>query len=300
MDMENNTLIITLCWELYEAGMPKAMIAKRLQKHRETVHIWIKGIMEYGLLGFLGRYERAKKGERRRRQVDPIVKRRVWDIRECEWQCCGQKIQYFLETEYGIHLSVPKIYEILAERYIIRSRWRKNHPRGAIPEAYRPREVVQMDTIDFGGLYAFTGIDIFTREADILLAPELTSRHGLRFLCQSMERRFDKHVHLIQTDGGPEFKAEFLSRVYAFCDRHRIARPYRKNEQSYIESFNRTVRKECLGWNTYRADELEECTAMVESFLKRYHYHRPHMGLGMRPPLTTTEMEADCRIFTEN
>jgi len=285
MDMQNATLV-TLCWELYEQGMPKARIAARLGKHRETIHLWIKAIQQYGLLDFLGRYEQAKKGERRSRQVDALVKRWVWDIREREYQCCGQKIQYFLEREHGIHLSVPKIYEILAEKYIVRSRWKKNHVRGPTPEASRPREVIQMDSIDFGGLFAFTAIDIFTREADIFLAPELTASYGLRFLCQSMERRFDKHVNLLQTDGGPEFKADFLNALPAFCDRHRIARPYRKNEQSYIESFNRTVRKECLGWNVYRADELQACTGLVESFLTRYHYHRPHLGLGMRPPLT--------------
>ena len=143
-----------------------------------------------------------------------------------------------------------------------------------------------MDSVDFGGLFAFTAVDIFTREADVFLAPELTARYGLRFLKQSMVRRFDSHVHLVQTDGGPEFKADFLADITAYCDWHRVARPYRKNEQSYIESFNRTLRKECLGWSTYRTDELKECTEMVESFLKRYHYHRPHLGLGMRPPLT--------------
>ena len=42
-------------------------------------------------------------------------------IRGREYESCGQKIQYFLNFEYGIHLSVPKIYEILAEKYIIRS-----------------------------------------------------------------------------------------------------------------------------------------------------------------------------------
>ncbi len=153
-----------------------------------------------------------------------------------------------------------------------------------------------MDTIDFGDIYAFTAIDIFTREADILLTPELTARYGYKFLLQSMKRRFDGHVHLIQTDGGPEFKAEFTRNISSFCDRHRIARPYRKNEQSYIESFNRTVRKECLGWSKYRNRQLRECREMVESFLKRYHYHRPHMSLDMKPPLK----EVDCRIFTEN
>ena len=168
---------------------------------------------------------------------------------------------------------------------MILSKWKRNKERGLIPEASMPGEVIQMDTIDFGDIYAFTAIDIFTREADILLVPKLTARYGSLFLVQSMKRRFGGHVQLIQTDGGPEFKADFIKHVHKFCDRHRIARPYRKNEQSYIESFNRTVRKECLGWSKYRIDQLSECTEMVESFLKRYHYHRPHMGIGMKPPL---------------
>ena len=102
-----------------------------------------------------------------------------------------------------------------------------------------------------------------------------------------MRRRFGGHVKQLQTDGCPEFKAEFKSNTPLFCDRHRVARPYRKNEQSYIESFNRTVRKECLGWTKYRITQLSECQDMAEIFLKRYHYHRPHMGKGMRPPLSS-------------
>lgn len=298
MDMQNSTLI-TLCWELYEQGIPKSHIAQQLLKNRETIHIWIKGVEQYGLLHFLDRYEQAKKGERKKRQVDPVVKRLVWNIREREFHCCGQKIQYFLHNEYGIHLCVPKIYEILEEKYVIRSKWKKNKGRGPIPEASRPREVIQMDTIDFGDIYAFTAIDIYTREADILLAPELTARYGYRFLSQSMNRRFDSHANLIQTDGGPEFKADFTLHVHSFCDRHRIARPYRKNEQSYIESFNRTVRKECLGWVNYKTNQLRECRGMAESFLERYHGHRPHMDIGMKPP-SQYKREVDCRIFTEN
>jgi len=115
MDMQNSTLI-TLCWELYEQGMPKSRIAERLGKHRETIHIWIKNVERYGLLPFLERYEQAKKGERKRRQVDPIVKRFVWKIREREFHCCGQKIQYFLEREHGIHLSVVN-FIVVVRRY---------------------------------------------------------------------------------------------------------------------------------------------------------------------------------------
>lgn len=286
MDMHNITKI-TLAWELYEAGIQKKDIAQNLEVNRDTIRLWIKGIHHSGLLTFLDCYQNAKKGEREKRQVDPILKRRVWEIREREMDCCGQKIQYFLKQEYKSHISVPKIYEILKEKYTIRSKWKKNKERGLIPEADKPREVIQMDTVDYGELFAFTGIDIFTREADVFIAPELTAQFGYQFLLQSMKRRFNNHVHLLQTDGGPEFKEEFKKHVHEFCDRHRIARPYRKNEQSYIESFNRSFWKECLGWTKYRKYQLSYCQDMVESFLERYHYHRPHTGIGMnmKPPL---------------
>ena len=285
MDMSNLTLI-TLAWELYQQGVSKSRIAKRLGKNRETIHLWLKGIEAEGLLPFLGRYQQAKKGPRTARQVDPLVKRWVWEMREREAQCCGQKIAYFLELEHGVHLSVPKVYEILRERYVIRSKWKKNHLRGPVPRATAPRQVVQMDSILLGGLYAFTGIDIYTREADILVAPALTAAYGRAFLDRAMARRFGGHVALIQTDGGSEFKDAFLARVAAYCDRHRVARPYKKNEQAYIESFNRTVRKECLGWGRYSAADLPSCQVAAEAFLERYHYHRPHLGLGLRTPLT--------------
>jgi transposase len=259
MDMTNLTLI-TLAWELHEQGVPKIHIAQRLGKHRETIILWIQGVERYGLLEFLDHYGRAKKVPRIHRQVDPILKRWVWEIREREADCCGEKIAYYLKKERTISLAPSKIYEILHEKYTLRTKWKKNHERGPIPTSSKPREVVQMDSVDFGGLFAFTGIDIYTREVDVLLAPALTAQYGNQFLIQSMTRRFDGHVHLLQTDGGPEFKEEFKNHVHLYCDRHRIARPYRKNEQSYIESFNRSLRKECLGWIKYRTHQLAQCT----------------------------------------
>lgn len=286
MDMQNTTKI-TLAWELHEAGVTQKDIAAQLIVNRDTLRVWFHGVAQYGLLPFLDRYIQAKKGPRVRRQIDPVIKRYVWDIREREMDCCGEKIQYYLERDYHIHLAASTIYTILAEKYILRSKWKKNQERGFIPEATKPQEVIQMDSVDFGGLFAFTGIDIYTREADIFVAPQLTAGYGYHFLQQSMTRRFHRHVHLVQTDGGSEFKEEFKQHVTEFCDRHRVARPYKKNEQSYIESFNRTVRKECLGWTKYRASDLLRCTYLVEHFLDRYHYDRPHMGLEMRPPLST-------------
>ncbi len=286
MDM-NQLTKITLAWELYEQGLPKVHIAKRLGVHRETVGLWTTQIEKnpLGLEGFLDSYVKAKKGLRSKRQIDPILKRWIWELRERENDCCGQKIQYFLEKEHGVKPAVSKIYEVLAQKYVIKSRWKKNQARGPIPVAQRAREVIQVDSVDFGKVYAFTAIDIFTREADIILRPALTSWDAMIFLELCMRRRFGGHTELLQADGGPEFKNEFKRKALCYANRFRIARPYRKNEQSYIESFNRTVRKECLGWNKYHSSQIKELNPLVEEFLNNYHYHRPHLGLGLRPPL---------------
>lgn len=284
MGVLNKTKII-LCKELLDEGVPKVHIANRLEVNRDTVRLWSKEISNLGLTGFLDKYEASKKGQRVKRQVDPILKRWVWEIRDRESDCCGQKILYFLKKEHHTSISVPKIYEILAEKYEIKSKWKKNQKRGLVPKATHPREVIQMDTVDFGDVFAFTGIDIFSKEADVILFPSLTSHDGLMYLETAMDRRFNSHSDLIQTDGGPEFKDEFKLNVLRFTNRHRIARPYKKNEQSYIESFNRSLRKECLGWTKYKKSQVNELNNMVLNYLDKYHYHRPHLGLGMKTPL---------------
>ncbi len=61
MDMHILTQL-TLAFELAEQGVSHTKIAAHLGKHRETIGLWLKGIAEYGLLGFLDRHAQAKKG----------------------------------------------------------------------------------------------------------------------------------------------------------------------------------------------------------------------------------------------
>jgi transposase len=282
--MEVNQLTkITLAWELFEQAVSKAHIANQLAITRETVYIWIKGIQELGLLEFLEQYTNAKKGERRKRKIDGLLKSRVYRLREENRDCCGQKIKEFLSDEYGIELSTTTIYKILGEKYLLRSKWKKNQARGPIPEAFNPREVIQMDTVDFGQIFAFTGVDIFTKEVSVKLYESLTAKDGLDFLTLSFQNRFN-HVELLQTDGGSEFKAEFRSNVFKYADRFRVARPYKKNEQSYIESFNRSLRKECLGWSKYKQNDIPNLEKELNDYLVYYHNKRPHMSLNMMTP----------------
>lgn len=280
----NQITKITLAWELFEQEVPKSHIAHRLEIHRETIGIWIKGIENNpaGLPGFIDQYLRAKKGKRAKRKLDGLLKKRIWKIRDENRDCCGQKISKYLLDQYGICLSVPTIYKVLREKYQLKSRWKKNQARGPVPQATSPREVIQMDSLDFGWVFAFSSIDVFTKEALVSLYPSLTSREGLDFLKQAILRF--KHTQILQADGGREFKSHFRKNVFKFADRFRIARPYRKNEQAYIESFNRSLRKECLGWGKYRSKQIPALKKELTEYLEYYHNQRAHLSLGLKTP----------------
>lgn len=277
---------IILAHELLEQGMSQTGVAKRLGISRRTVIRWTQAIQTHGSLeAFLEHYQQAKSGPRRKRKRDQLLKQRIWTLREKYRQCCGQKLQYFLQQEYGMQVSVTTIYRVLSEKYQLRARGRRNQSHGPIPLAQAPRQVVQMDSVVFGEVFAFTAIDIFSKESAVLLRPTLEAADGQAFLHSCMPSRFDGFVETIQTDGGHEFKGVFQQEVTLYCAHHRVARPYKKNEQSFVESFNRSLRRECLGWAKYRATEIPQLTAWVEEWLHYYHYQRPHLSLGLRPPL---------------
>ena len=143
--MEKATEIV-LAQELFEQGLSKSAIARRLGRERETIRLWLRwlrGIEQHGQKGFLDKSAAACKAPRPRRQVDVLVKRWIWQIREREHDCCGQKIAYFLKKEHDVNLSVPKIYEVLAEKYVLRcklrSKWKKNKVRGDVCAGMCPR-----------------------------------------------------------------------------------------------------------------------------------------------------------------
>ncbi len=278
---------LELAWELDRAGVKVSVIAQQVGKHRATVYRWLRGMRSVGLREFVGEYKNAKKRPRRRK-VDPYVERRILSIRAEHCDCCGEKIVYWLNKE-RIDLSRSTVYRVLNRHLRLRPKGRRNRPRGPVPRSEGPREVIQMDTVDFGGLFAYTAIDTYTREAQVILLPSLTGEDGRKALDAVMA--YFGSCKVLQTDGGREFMGEFEQRVGCYAQRHRVARPYRQNEQAFVESFHRTLRKECLGWWKYKPSDREQLQEEVQEYLDYYHYQRPHLGLGMRPPLPSA-----CRI----
>lgn len=280
--LEESVTAIHVCWQLFKSGISPELIPEKVGHHRATVYRWIDGVRRLGINEFIRRYRKAKKG-RRHRKTNPVVKSHILAIREAKRGCCGEKIRYFLKKEYGEILSVSTIYRILGERYELRSRWKKNVRRGKpLNKAVKPREIIQADTVDFGKVFAFTSIDIFTKEPVVVLKSSLDAASG----AQALKKQLSVFgpIASIQRDGGPEFKAEWNTLARKKVPIVRTARPYRKNEQAFIERFNGILRKECLGYGPYKPSQIPQLQKRLDAFMDYYLNERPHLSLNMQTP----------------
>ncbi len=276
----NTITKIHACWSLYEQGVSPEDIPRPACRHRATVYRWLKKIKRDGIKQFIRDYRDAKKG-RRRRKTDATLKDKVSRIRDEKRRCCGQKIKLYLHRDYGDDLSVSTIYRILNERYRLRKR--KNGKRGkTLRQGEMPRQVLRVDTVGLGSLYAFTAIDTFTRGASVALKEKLTAKAGEEALSEQL--RFLGPAERIQRDGGPEFRKEWEMSARKHVSVIRTAKPYKKNEQAFIERFNGVLRKECVGYTKYKKSDLPWLRERVNEHLTCYRYDRPHMGLNMLTP----------------
>ncbi len=284
-----NSNKVEIVFSLWQAGVHPEQISAQLNIHRATTYRWIKDFQHLGLNRTLIKRSKSK-SRTQSRKINQVVKNRIYKIRKDKRDCCGEKIRYYYKQEYGETISVGKIYEVLREKYSLSSKYKKEKKYGEAPRGITDRDVVQGDTVDFGNIYAYTYVDTFNRQGFVDLELDLESMSGYASLLALSE--VFQSINILQTDGGPEFKGEFQRNILNYAKVHRVSRAYKKNEQSFIESFNRTLRKECLGWGKYRASELPHTIRKVQEFMVFYNNERPHLGLGMRTPNEV----ASCRI----
>lgn len=282
MSYEDNITKIKLCYTLLENKVSPEALPAQLGVHRSTVYRWKKNIEQKGIRKFVRDYEQAKRGRRRPTKTHGLVRARVLRVRREYKNCCGEKIRYILIRKYGESPSVATIYRILGQHYQLRSKWKKYSKRGHVRKGEKPRDVVQTDTVDLGNLYAFTAIDTYTREVSVIIQPTLTSTAGKQAL-QHQLAAFGSIAH-IQRDGGSEFKKDWQEYATKHIPSIRTARPYKKNEQAYIERFNGILRKECISYVKYKKTDLQKVQQKIDEYLDYYHNKRPHLSLNMLTP----------------
>ena len=272
---------IELALKLYNTHVDIDIIASTLGKHRSTLFRWFKGIKLYGIQDYIRRYKKAKQRKRAKRidfRVEPLIVGRRHD----KIGQCGQKIKEWLKRVHGIVVSLATIYRILGKHFKLHSKWKKWTRRPPLPVAQAPREVIQGDNIDLGELFVHSFLDTFTKEVVCTVVDVHDTLEATKALEQAMDH-FRGSVW-IQTDNGSEYKKEFRPTAKKYCQHLRQITPYQKEENGFIESFNRTLRKECVGWRKYRKQDKEKLQTYIDRWLVEYHTERYHLSLNLMTP----------------
>lgn len=276
----NTVANIQLAWKLYNSKVSVDTISQSLETHRSTIFRWIHGIKAYGIREFVRRYQKAKTRTRTKR-IDLRIEPLIVEYRRTKTNC-GQKIREWLRRTHGLLVSVATIYRILAKHFILRSQYIKWTRRPPVPRAKNPRDVIQIDNIDLGELFAHNFIDTFTREVVSIVVTDHLAQTATAALEQAMD--YFRSSLWIQTDNGTEYQKSFRHQAKKYCQHLRQITPYQKEENGFVESFNRTLRSECVGWRKYQKGEKYKLQQRINDYLKEYHTQRYHLSLNLMTP----------------
>jgi len=186
------------------------------------------------------------------------------------------------------HKRISRVYreeglQVMRRKKRKTRKWRGEKPKGA-------QGLHQRWSIDFvsdqlaGGrkLRMLTVVDDFSRQC---LGIEVdTSLSGER-VCRVLDRLVLEHgrPQRIVMDNGPEFTGKALDQwAYEHQVELQFIEPGRPVQNAFVESFNGTLRNECL--NEHWFVSLADTRRLVESWRIDYNQVRPHSSLGDRTP----------------
>ena len=129
---------------------------------------------------------------------------------------------------------------------------------------------------------ALTIVDVFSREAlAIEVGQHLRGEHVVD-TCNRLvaQRRAPKRIFV---DNGSEFSGRLLD-LWAYHHGVRIdfSRPGKPTDNCFVETFNGSLRDECL--NVHWFESLEDAKAKIEGWRRDYNESRPHQALNEQTP----------------
>jgi len=143
-------------------------------------------------------------------------------------------------------------------------------------------DFVEARTHDGRSVRLLTLIDEYTREClAIRVARRLNSHHVIEVLGEAMLRHgVPEHV---RSDNGAEMRADRVRKWLASLGSQPLfIEPGSPWENGYCESFNGTLREECLNGEIFYS--LRDAQIILERWRLYYNARRLHSALGYRPP----------------
>ena len=204
----------------------------------------------------------------------------------------GYRRLHVLLKREGWRLSKNRVYRLYAEEQLqLRSQLPKRRKmvvsRRERYEPKRPNEVWSLDFVadqlaDGTRLRALTVVDVFSREGlAIEVGYRLRAEHVVAVLNGLVAQR--RAPRFVRADNGSEFSGRLFD-MWAYHHKVQIdfSRPGKPTDNSFIETFNGSLRDECL--NLHWFESLAQAKREIEAWRQDYNESRPHMALNDLTP----------------
>lgn len=215
---------------------------------------------------------------------------RILDIAQARVRYGYRRIHVLLRRE-GWTVNHKKVYRIYRQEGLnLRYRKRRKHiSRARLPrvDVTRVNQCWAMDFMSdtlFNGrrFRALTMMDIYSREClNIHVASSIKGDTVVNILEALRSRR--GLPERIRVDNGPEFVSKVLDN-YSYLNNIKLefSRPGKPVDNAYIESFNGSLRDECLNTNWFLS--IEDAQDKLETWRVDYNQYRPHSSLDNMTP----------------
>lgn len=194
---------------------------------------------------------------------------------------CSEVVHEYLRRD-GVVVSLSSVKRVLSRYHLLRtkSKWKRKRKYPPRPEAEKPWDLVQFDTVHLGvgssKGYVYTALDVYSRYGFAMVSEKADCKTSIVFL-KKVLKQFP--LRTVQTDNGPEFGLFFSDAVRRSGAYHRHIHPRSPNENGHLERFNRTLQEETLAWGQGLSSDA------IKKFLTHYNEKRLHMGLKYKTPL---------------
>jgi len=220
------------------------------------------------------------------------LRRRLRELAATRTHAGYRQIHVYLRRE-GWKINHKRTYRLYIDEGLGLRRRRPKRRRSAArrveqPRPETPNEIWAMDFMhdtlaDGRRLRVLTVVDTYTRECVALeAAPSFRGADVGRILEDAAKER-DSLPQRIRMDNGTEFTSKALD-AWAYWNQVELvfSRPGKPVDNAFAESFNATVRRECLSQHWFR--DLPDAREILGKWREEYNNERPHSSLGLETP----------------
>jgi len=239
---------------------------------------------------------RATYHYRSRRPEQAPLRKRIREIAETRMRYGYRRITVLLRRE-GWHVNVKRVRRLYNLEGL---QMRHKPPRRRVmaklradrSDATGPNQVWAMDWMydelfDGRRLWVLTVVDTWSRVCPVLRVCRSATSMGVVDALEQARRQYGLPA-TIRVDQGSQFTSKELD-LWAYSNGITLdfSRPGKPTDNAYVESFNATVRLECLGRHWFLG--LDDAREKVEEWRIEYNEVRPHSAIGDRTPKSLIE-----------